>query len=384
MQPAYRSRERFRIMPVKRLIAVVSPTPRSWQGRLIMRILALDLGKRKSVACVYESTAGESKYQTIPTDARSFHELIIELAPDRVVFEICPAAGWLADLVRALEIDLQVVNVAHDAWRWRNVRAKSDRLDALKLAQLSAMNQLSLVHVPERDVRQWRSLIAYRKRTVGRRTQIRNTIRAILDREGLAMPAGQKGWSAASTERLRELARPLAEVGLDDLWRGQLWLELQALEAVNVMLVELETKLDALAEADARCQRLMTIPGVGPRLAEAVAATLDRPERFRNGRQVGAYAGLTPRRYQSGQSDRQGRISHAGNTLLRSLLVEVAWIGLRYNAWMRQVYETVRRGSAARKKTAIIAVARRLLVACWAMLRDGTDWRAPAGVQVTA
>ena len=124
-----------------------------------MRILALDLGKRKSVACIYDGNGGEAVYHSVRTDPTSLHELVVELEPDRVVFEICPAAGWLADLVRALAIELQVVNVAHDAWRWRNVRAKSDRLDALKLAQLSAMNQLSLVHVPERDVRQWRSLI---------------------------------------------------------------------------------------------------------------------------------------------------------------------------------------------------------------------------------
>lgn len=347
-----------------------------------MRILAVDLGKRKSVAYIYQGSDNDGDYRSVPTDPGSLHDLIVELEPDRVVFEICPAAGWLADLVRALNIELQVVNVAHDAWRWRNVRSKSDRLDALKLAQLSAMNQLTLVHVPERRVRQWRSLITYRKRLVGRRKQIQNTIRAILDREALTMPAGHKGWSAASIERLREEARPLAETELSELWRGQLWLELQALEAVKAMLAQLEAKLDGLAENDARCQRLMTIPGVGHRLAEAVVAIVDRPERFRNSRQVGSYAGLTPRRYQSGQSDRQGRISRAGNTLLRSMLVEVAWLGLRYNAWMRQVYETVRRGSSARKKTAIVAVARRLLVACWAMLRDGTDWQPPAGVQV--
>jgi transposase len=106
-------------------------------------------------------------------------------------------------------------------------------------------------------------------------------------------------------------------------------------------------------------------------------AIIDNPHRFKTGRQVGSYVGLTPRRYQSGQSDRQGRISRMGNGLLRSLLVEVAWIGLRYNAWMREVYESVRRGSKARKKTAIVAVARRLLVVCWAMLRDGTTWREP-------
>ncbi|MFA9478890.1 hypothetical protein ACERK3_11360 [Phycisphaerales bacterium AB-hyl4] len=98
-----------------------------------MRILALDLGKTKSVACVYEGTGDEAVYRSVRTGPASLHELVVELEPDRVVFEICPVAGWLADLVGALAIELPVVNVAHDAWRWRNVRAKSDRLDALKL-----------------------------------------------------------------------------------------------------------------------------------------------------------------------------------------------------------------------------------------------------------
>lgn len=342
-----------------------------------MKILALDLGKSKTVACVYHSGCSEHQYKTIRTNPTSLHDLIVEIEPSRVVFEISPSAGWLADLVRALNIEVQVVNVAHEAWRWRNVRAKSDRLDALKLAELSAVNQLSLVHVPSRRIRQWRSLIAYRKQIVGRRTQIQNTIRAILDREGLTMPSGQKGWSGDSVNGLRELSKPLAECEPDELWRGQLWLELQALPDVNGILSQLESRLDRLAKADARCQRLMTIPGVGPRLSEAVVAILDDPKRFKNGRHVGAYVGLTPRRYQSGQSDRQGRISRAGNTQLRTLLIEVSWVGLRYNAWMRQVYENVRRGSSARKKTAIVAVARRLLVVCWAMLRDETSWREP-------
>lgn len=247
-----------------------------------------------------------------------------EIEPDRIVFEIGPSAGWLADLVRTLGIELQVVNVAHEAWRWRNVRAKSDRLDALKLAELSVVNQLSLVHVPQRHVRQWRSLIAYRKQVVGRRTQIQNTIRAILDREGRTMQSGKKGWNGESIDGLSDLAQPLAEVSPDELWRGQLWLELQALSDVNGMLSHLETRLDGMAKVDLRCQRLMTIPGVGPRLSEAVVATLDDPKRFKSGRQVGAYVGLTPRRYQSGQSDRQGRISREGNTQLRTLLVEVS------------------------------------------------------------
>ena len=148
-------------------------------------------------------------------------------------------------------------------------------------------------------------------------------------------------------------------------------------DAVGRSLAEVEFKLNALGEADARVRRLRTIPGVGPRLAEALVAVIDDPRRFQNGKQVACYVGLTPRQYQSGAVDRQGRISGAGNRCLRSLLVEVSWLGLHSNPWMREVYERVCRGSVSRKKLAIVAVARRLLIRCWAMLRDQETWQPP-------
>jgi len=299
------------------------------------------------------------------------------VGPDRVVLEISSIAGWVTDLVRALKVEVQVTNTAHQAWRWRNIRKKNDRVDALKLAQLSAFNQLSLVHVPERNVRQWRSFIAYRHQLVQRRTQIKNHIRAILDREGLSMPVGRQGWTIDSLTALEDLAKPLDTVSIEQLWQAELGIELRALEAVEQWIAEVERKLDVLVKADPRTQCLQTIPGVGPRMAEVVVAVLDNPHRFKNARQVGSYAGLTPRQYQSGDSDRQGKISGQGNSRLRSLLVEVSWIGLRYNPWFRETYERVRRASPTRKKIAIVAVARRLLICCWAMLRDGTSWRPP-------
>lgn len=124
---------------------------------------------------------------------------------------------------------------------------------------------------------------------------------------------------------------------------------------------------------------MQTIPGVGPRLAEALVAVIDDPGRFRNGKQVACYVGLTPRQYQSGSQDRQGGISGAGNHWLRSLLVEVSWLGRHSNPWMREVYERVCGGKASRKKIAIVAVARRLLIRCWAMLRDHESWSPPGG-----
>ena len=119
---------------------------------------------------------------------------------------------------------------------------------------------------------------------------------------------------------------------------------------------------------------LETVPGVGPRTAEAIVAHLHEPGRFDSGKQVSAYVGLVPRQYQSGEVDRRGRITRRGPALLRKLLVECAWVMLRYNSWARAVYQRLSRGKA-RKKQAIVALARKLLVRCWAMLRDQAPWR---------
>jgi transposase len=245
----------------------------------------------------------------------------------------------------------------------------------LKLAQLSAMNQLPTVHMPKPDVRQKRALIQYRQTLVARVVQIKNNIRSILDKQGYSMEAGRSGWTNKSIEQLNQMALPIQRCAARDLWRGQLYVELTMLSSTQDALAEVTGKLDELAESDSQVNLLQTVGGVGPRLAEAVVAFLDEPERFKSGKHVGSYAGLTPRQYQSGSTNRQGRISGQGNKLLRALLVEVSWIGLRYNRWIRDTYQRLLRGSASRKKIAITAVARKLLVRCWAMLRDGQPWR---------
>ena len=147
------------------------------------------------------------------------------------------------------------------------------------------------------------------------------------------------------------------------------------LTANNKALSDVTGKLDELAKSDSKIKLLQTAIGVGPRLAEAVVAFVDEPDRFATGKQVGSYVGLTPRQYQSGDMDHQGKISGQGNKMLRSLLVEVSWLGLRHNEWMNETYHRILRGSASRKKIAITAVARKLLVRCWAMLRDESNWR---------
>jgi len=339
-----------------------------------MNILAMDLGKSKTVVCFYDSSTGEHKFDKVKTTPRQIHDLLAEHSADRVVFEICSSAGWVYDICTGLKIETQVANPNTQAWRWKNVKNKNDKKDALKLAQLSAMNQLPTVHMAKPAVRQKRSLIQYRQTLVGRVVGIKNSIRSILDKQGLSMMAGKSGWSKKSLELLNQESAFFEKCDVYNLWRGQLYVELQMLQSTQKALADVTGKLDELAKSDSQIKLLQTAAGVGPRLAEAVVAFIDEPERFKSGKQVGSYAGLTPRQYQSGSMDRQGKISGQGNKLLRSLLVEVSWLGLRHNKWMNETYRRILRGSESRKKIAITAVARKLLVRCWAMLRDGRPW----------
>lgn len=340
-----------------------------------MHILAIDLGKYKSVACDFDSVTQAHAFTKVRTRPQTLHDLIVARQPDRVVIEVGNQAGWVKDLCESLGIAIQVANPNHEGWRWKNVKRKTDREDALKLAKLSAVGQLPIVVLPNRRVRQWRGLIAYRGKLVGRRTAIKNSIRSLLDRQGLSMPAGRDGWRRRSLEALRELARPLDEVDMDELWRSQLAMELAAFEQVQAMIDQVQTKLDAIGQQDARVIRLQTIPGVGPRLAETVVAILDDPKRFKSRREVAAYAGLVPRQFESGTMQRQGRITGAGQKLLRTLLVEVGWMMKQHNPAMYRIFEQTCRGSKTRRKVAVVALARRLLIVCWAMLRDERDWQ---------
>ncbi len=340
-----------------------------------VRILAIDLGKFKSVACDFDSGTDDHGFLKLPTRPQDFHDLIVERSPDRVVIEVGSQAGWIQDMCQALEVPIQIANPIHDAWRWKSIKRKTDRDDALKLARLSAAQQLPTVTLPSAKVRQWRALIAYRTRLIKRRTAIKNNIRALLDRQGRAMPQGHYAWTGQALDRLRELARPLEAVTTEELWRGQLHLELETLDQVKAMVKQIETKLDAIAVADDRVDQLRSIPGVGPRLAEALVAMIDDPKRFKNRKQVGAYLGLVPRQFESGMMSRQGRITGKGNRVLRSLLVEVGWLMRRYNPHMKAIFDKTCRGSKTRRKIAVVATARRLLVIAWAMLRDGTRWQ---------
>jgi transposase len=335
-----------------------------------------------------DSDTNQTEFWTMATDRHYLLAVLKNYHPDLVVIESCGLAGWVHDICTEEGYKVLVCNPNQEAWKWKHIKRKTDRDDALKLAKLAALEQLVPVYIPCRQQREYRRLVKYRQVVVGRINRVQNNIRAIFAQRGMEMVRGQKAWALERLELIAEHRKPLAECALDELWRGELDLELTQLVHLRQHQHEIHKQLKALARADERVQLLQTIPGVGRKTAEVVVAYLDDPHRFQNARQISSYAGMVPRRYQSGEMDRHGRIHKRGPRQLRSALVEAAWLMLRYNPWAKSVYERLTSGQKTRKKKAIVAVARKLLVRCWVMLLRKEPWnkettiRQPAGVAV--
>ena len=341
-----------------------------------MRILGLDLGQGKSAWETLDTQTGEVATGWVRMEDEALRKLLARTQAELAVMEIGPLAARVHDLVAAAGVRVLVADTTQDAWAWKNVKRKTDQDDAHKLVRLAALGQINAVHVPAPAVRERRHLLEYRQALVAEQTRCKNRIRATLLIHGLTLPGGKNGWSATARAQLAAQTKSFAACGPEELWRGLLQTELAHLQQVEGQVAKVTAQLDALAAADPRVAQLRTIRGVGPRTAEVVITVLDEPRRFASRRQVAAYAGLVPRRYQSGQMDRSGRISKRGSGLLREMLNQASWAAVRCNPALRAFFLRVGGGHKKRRKQAIVAVMRKLLVVMWAMLRDGTVYQA--------
>jgi transposase len=244
------------------------------------------------------------------------------------------------------------------------------------------MNELKAVHMPSEELREFRSLVKYRKTLDHRICKMKCAIRAWFVNHGITIDSGDKAWNTGR-KRIDSFRKPLAECNANELWRAELDIELTQLDALTAQHDLVVKKLEAIGKNDKRIGRIMTIPGVGPRTAEILVACIDDPHRFSSGREVSAYFGLVPRQYQSGETDRNGRITKRGNPLARTILVECAWASLRYNPWAKSIYERVCGKQRTRKKKAAVALARKIAVLAWALMRDDKDWDPKRMIDVT-
>lgn len=341
----------------------------------------LDVSLEETAICIVDGTGRIVKEARAASEPDALAAALnqLDLPLERIGLEACSLTAWLHDGLRAVGLAAICIETRQANAAMKTMPNKTDRNDARALAQIMRTGWFRQVHVKSRQCRLWRSLLVARRTILNEMRSIENVARAILREAGLKL--GTPG-RAAFAARVRELAGDDPQVMplVDPL--------LTVLAAMLTALAGLTKQVMDLVKKETVCRRLMSVPGVGPITALAFRATIDRPDRFKRSRDVGAHLGLTPARYQSGETDIQGKISRCGDELARTALYEAAhtllvrskkWSSLR--AWGMNV---ARHRGMARAR---VAVARKLAVILHRMWSDGAEFRwgkAPANGAMAA
>lgn len=329
----------------------------------------MDVSLEETAICVVDETGRMIKEARAASEPDALHALLasFNLSFERVGLEACSLTAWLHGELTSAGWPAICIESRHAKAAMGAMPNKTDRNDARAIAQIMRTGWFKAVHVKTPTCRSWRSLLVARRTVLNEMRTIENVVRAILRETGL---------------KLGTPARKDFIVRVGELIAGEKGLAMMIeplLEILATMLREftrLTKQVLVIVRDEPVCRRLMSVPGVGPLTALAFRATIDQPERFKKSRDVGAHLGLTPRRYQSGETDIQGRVSRCGDELARTALYEAAhsllirskkWSALR--AWGMQIAK--RRGMARAR----VAVARKLATILHRMWIDNADFR---------
>ena len=331
-----------------------------------MDSIGIDVGKSQSQVAILSET-GEITERRITTDAVHFTSLLGERARARIVLEASTESDWVARCLEGLGHEVIVADPNYaPMYGMRQRRIKTDRRDALALAEACRNGVYRPVHRVSPSQHLVRAQLTTREALVRTRSRCISVVRSLLRHEGLRVRSGNVETFALRVRAL-EVPRPLLQV---------LTPVLASLAALNRQIDAAEQRLEALTRPDPRVRLLCSLPGIGPITAAAFMAALDTAGRFEGAHQVQAYLGLVPREYSSGERRQRGRLTKSGNGRTRWLLVEAAWRILRlrrpetHTLWSWADAIAVRRG----RKTAVVALARRLAGILYAMLRNGVPF----------
>lgn len=311
------------------------------------------------------------------SDPNCIVTLLHKHAPDakRVVFETGPLSIWFYHALIAAGVPAICIDARHAKAALDMAANKTDANDADGLAHLAEVGFYREVRVKGYDSMLARTLVAARARLVTICTELSNQIRGLMKTFGLIVPGGKGAIFASNVRMLLDDHQPLSRIILPIL---------KAWHSTREQAAELGRQLIAIARTSQSCRLLMSVPGVGVVTATSFVTAIEDPENFKKSRSVGAWLGLTTRRYQSGDVDYDGHISRRGDAHLRGLLFEVATViltrssadsGLR--TWGLKLRE--RLGF----KRAAVAVARRLSVTMHAMLKTGQLFDRAVGMDAT-
>lgn len=277
-----------------------------------------DVSDKLTTICVVDADGAILKRDAVPSDPDALAKWLARHVPDlaRVVLETGPLSTFLYHGLAERGVPVACICARHAKGVLSTRVNKSDAHDAEGLAQLCRTGWFKRVHMKASATHIDRAALRIRAQLVTARIAMANQLRGLLKLFGLRL--GKVTTPNKRAERLTALYRQRPD--LEALFAPLV----AAMEAIEQQLRKSARLLEDRAAADPACARLMTVPGVGPITALTYTACIEDPHRFARSEDVGAYAGLVPRRNQSGERDTRGHISKAGDPMLRRALYEAA------------------------------------------------------------
>jgi transposase len=340
-----------------------------------MIIIGVDYHPEFQQIALLEKNSGELQERRLlhPEEAEQFYRALRAAGEKvRVGMEASGHARWFERLLAELQFELWIGDAA-DIQSKRRRKQKTDRQDAEHILKLMLKDDFPRIWVPSVENRDLRQLLwhrHHRHRLVQTRTRIMNQLQTVAINEGLR--SKKRLWRGGGRQKLESFRlAPWASRRRQDL--------LELLDRLNPIIAELSQAVEHEAEKCPVARRLMTHPGVGALTALAFVLIIGKSERFQCGKQVASYLGLVPLEKSSGNRRRLGHITKQGNSLLRFLLVEAAQVAVRrLPEWRGQYFRLVmRRG----RKTAKVAMARRLAIDLYWMWREQRDFQWKSSVR---
>ncbi|UCH49018.1 MAG: IS110 family transposase [Betaproteobacteria bacterium] len=331
--------------------------------------VGLDVSLKLTAICVVDQTGSVVREGVVDSDPETIVEFVRSNAPSvvRIGLEAGPTATWLWTELKQLGLPVICIDARHAKAVLKMQINKSDRNDAAGIARIMQTGWFKEVRVKDLDSHAVRALLASRALLVKIKRDLENQIRGLLKNLGLVIGRAKLNVFAVRAEELIE-GRPDLVAAVRPL--------LEARKSIELQVDDLDRKVMRLARNNAQVRRFMTAPGVGPITALCFLATIDDPTRFKRSRSVGAYVGLTTRRYASGKVDWTGRISKCGDKMLRSYLYEAANVLLtRVAKWAALKAWGIRLAKRSGLRKAKVAVARKLAVILHRMWIEGTEFK---------
>jgi transposase len=324
----------------------------------------IDVSLERSSVCVVDSTGRIVREAKVASEPEAlvvfFHQL--NVAVTRIGLEAGPLSQWLHAGLTAAGFEAVLLETRHVKAALSAMVVKTDRKDARGIAQLLRMGWFRPVHCKSPPAQEVRALLVGRKLL-----DVELSIRGILRGFGLKMGEVSKGRFVARVRELIE-GQPMLERVIEPMLRAR--------EALRTEYQVLHRAVLAIVREDAICRRLMGVPGVGALVAITFTSAVDDPARFRRSRTVGAHFGLTPKKYQSGETDVTGGISKVGDAMVRTALYEAANVMLtrtgKFSSLKRWAMDVAKRRGMRRAK---VALARKLAAVLHRLWIDGSEFR---------